>query len=170
MSVEELFLALSDIQQKKIEAAYMYDLSRKSLHKRHFRLVACIILFVTFCGAVVYGNLFSDNTIPTEKTSTHNEEVQSKESNQSAIAEEYQSVIYNGIEYAYTGNIVNSTVIGQYLAESTAYSISEGDVLNEKDCKIYSVVNANPTELIAVKLNGIYYLYTRSGEINESTQ
>lgn len=164
MNVEDLFLALSDIQQKKIETAYRYNISEKSLHKRYFKMVACIALFAIVVSVVGYRNLSKDNTISTEKTSGDTEKFQVEESDKSSIVDEYQFVIYNDIEYAYAGDSVKSTDIAQYLAEGTAYSTSRGNISNEKKCKVYSVDNEDSSEFIAVKFNEIYYLYTRSGE------
>lgn len=190
MNVEKLFLALSDIQPEKIEAAYAYDLSAgyetsKSshiLHKKYLKIAACVFLIVVLGGVFRYSSLMnSDETTATgsagisrESEAAYDEEesveVQNEDSYSEAAStddsEEYQTVTYNDIEYSYTGTIVDAADIDQYLGNGIAYRVSDGDGdgAEESDCAIYAVVNMDHSEYIAVKIDNTYYLFTRSGD------
>lgn len=165
MNAEDLFRALDNVAEGKIEDAYNYCPHKKSLCKKYAKLAAAIIIFIL--PYVLFGDRaqYRNDTLSTEKTNASSLEGETGKKDMSLIVEKYRVLTYGNVEYSYTGNTADPSDIKQYLAEVIAHS---SDNYGDKTaCKIYSLAHTNSDELVAVLFDEVYYLYARSGEITD---
>lgn len=155
MNSEQLFRAIGNIDDNKIESAINYNRKKSSVSlKRCFRILAACVSIIIGSSIVITKPWYSEQ----------NEEHLSSESKDDGnnvigdFALQYPYVNYKGDFFSYTGNIATSSEIGDYLMETTVMK-TKSNSSDQIPCSLYTFNKSNNNQTIVVKIYGEYYLY-----------
>lgn len=160
MTAEDLFRALGDIYEEKIEEAYVYNIRKEKPSGKRRVFLAFAVCAGIFFIALGYNGFFNTVNESMEKITGQNEKVPPEGHEEIYKAGQYYMVIYDDMEYTYTGEKVEPNNIDGYLAEGYAYGWDEAHILKDTTCRIYSIRGMDTKKSIAVKFEEMYYIYT----------
>lgn len=153
MTENQLFRAIGDIDDKKIESAFNYrGEKRYHLYKHYIKIAAaCIpIIFMIFILQNRYWS--TDRQIDKNLSSTIQRGNNSK--SEEIVSEKFV-VCYKNKKYYYSGMEISKNKIGKYLEKN----IVAENMVKKRECVLYEVQGKNTETEIAVKIDNSYYLY-----------
>lgn len=157
MNHYELFYAIGNISEKKIEEAMEYH-GKKVWYKPVFKYGCVAAVSVALvCGVFYIGQNWYQNFVLTPNLT-----VGSQEKTESTIAApaEYSILSYDNNTYYYTGHPVESDQIEQYLGIGEVINATNNSQAME--CRVYSTITDadNGSHGLAVLFGNTYYLYS----------
>lgn len=159
MNSDELFQAISNIDDRNIESAIKYRRTKSSVSlKKRFSILAASL------AIIIGSSVFVMKPWELKQKEEHlSSGAQENENNVIDWASQYPYVNYKGRIFSYTGKHAKNDEIGDYLINKSVMKTTE-DFADQIPCLLYTCKGSKNEQTIIVKIYEEYYLYSILGE------